>query len=63
MLVAHMRPGFLQLGDQKHEIAEIVDMWQDHSFGLTEPLRKNRRLRRYRNSPGPSTLSWFWTSG
>ncbi|UCH86181.1 MAG: hypothetical protein JSU97_06495 [Dehalococcoidia bacterium] len=33
---------------------EIVDVWQDHGFGLTEPLRKSWRLRRHRDSPRPT---------
>jgi hypothetical protein len=42
-------PVAFRLGDQEHEIAEILDAWQDHSFGLAEPLRKNWRLRHHRN--------------
>jgi hypothetical protein len=42
-------PVAFRLGDQEHEIAEILDAWQDHGFGLAEPLRKNWRLRHHRN--------------
>lgn len=42
-------PVAFRLGDREHEIAEILDAWQDHGFGLAEPLRKNWRLRHHRN--------------
>ena len=42
-------PVAFRLGGQEHRIAEILDVWQDHGFGLAEPLRKNWRLRHHRN--------------
>ncbi|MGQ9573210.1 MAG: DUF6504 family protein [Dehalococcoidia bacterium] len=41
-------PVAFRLGGQEYEIAEVVDAWQDHGFGLAEPLRKNWRLRHHR---------------
>ena len=42
-------PVAFRLGDQEHEVAEILEAWQDHGFGLAEPLKKNWRLRHHRN--------------
>ncbi len=42
-------PVAFRLGDQEHEVAEVLEAWQDHGFGLAEPLKKNWRLRHHRN--------------
>ena len=42
-------PVAFRLGDRDYRIAEILDIWQDHGFGLAEPLKKNWRLRHHRN--------------
>jgi len=42
-------PVAFRLGGQDYKIAEILDVWHDHGFGLAEPLRKNWRLRHHRN--------------
>ena len=42
-------PVAFRLGDTEYEVAEVLEAWQDHSFGLAEPLKKNWRLRHHRN--------------
>jgi len=42
-------PVAFRLGDTEYEVAEVLEAWQDHGFGLAEPLKKNWRLRHHRN--------------
>jgi len=37
------------LEDREYEVAEILETWQDHGFGMASPLKKNWRLRHHRN--------------
>jgi len=43
------RPVAFRLGDTEYEVAEVLEAWQDHGFGLAAPLKKNWRLRHHRN--------------
>jgi hypothetical protein len=42
-------PASFFLGDREYEVAEILETWQDHGFGMASPLKKNWRLRHHRN--------------
>ena len=42
-------PASFRLGDREYEVAEVVETWQDHGFGMASPLKKNWRLRHHRN--------------
>jgi hypothetical protein len=42
-------PASFRLGDREYEVAEILETWQDHGFGMASPLKKNWRLRHHRN--------------
>ena len=42
-------PASFRLGDCEYEVAEVLEMWQDHGFGMAAPLKKNWRLRHHRN--------------
>jgi hypothetical protein len=42
-------PVGFRLGNTEYEVAEVLESWQDHGFGLAEPLKKNWRLRHHRN--------------
>ena len=42
-------PASFRLGDRDYEVGEILQMWQDHGFGMASPLKKNWRLRHHRN--------------
>lgn len=41
-------PASFRLGDREYQVAEILEMWQDHGFGTASPLKKNWRLRHHR---------------
>ena len=42
-------PASFRLGDREYEVAEILETWQDHGFGMASPLKKSWRLRHHRN--------------
>lgn len=42
-------PASFRLGDREYQVAEILEMWQDHGFGMASPLKKNWRLRHHRS--------------
>jgi len=42
-------PVSFRLGEREYRVAEVLEAWQDHGFGLAQPLRKNWRLRHHRN--------------
>lgn len=42
-------PASFRLGDREYEVAEVLEMWQDHGFGMAAPQKKNWRLRHHRN--------------
>ena len=42
-------PISFHLGGREYEIAEVLESWQDHGFGMAAPLKKNWRLRHHRN--------------
>jgi hypothetical protein len=42
-------PASFRLEDREYEVAEVLEAWQDHGFGMASPLKKNWRLRHHRN--------------
>ncbi len=42
-------PIAFRLDGRDHEIAEVLESWQDHSFGMAAPLKKNWRQRHHRS--------------
>jgi hypothetical protein len=42
-------PVSFRLGGREYEVAEVLETWQDHGFGMAAPLKKNWRLRHHRN--------------
>jgi hypothetical protein len=44
-----LEPVSFRLAGRDYEIAEVLERWQDHGFGMAAPLKKNWRLRHHRN--------------
>ncbi len=44
-----IEPTSFRLVGRDYEIAEVLESWQDHGFGMAAPLKKNWRLRHHRN--------------
>jgi hypothetical protein len=42
-------PASFRLNDREYEVAEILETWQDHGFGMAPPVKKNWRLRHHRS--------------
>ena len=42
-------PTAFTLEGRRYEVEQVLEMWQDHGYGMAAPLKKNWRLRHHRN--------------